>query len=68
MGRDAVTPHVIVVDGQLVGAWRRTLAKTAVGVKLRLRVGLSASEKKAVVVAAHAFGDFLGLPVELRGL
>lgn len=66
MGRDALTPHVIVVDGQLVGGWKRTLTKTAVVVELRVRADLRASEKQAVVVAAQAFGDFLELPVELR--
>ena len=66
MSRDALTPHVIVVDGQLVGGWKRTLRKTAVVVELRVRADLRASEQQAVVVAAHAFGDFLELPVELR--
>jgi hypothetical protein len=67
-GGDAPTAHVIVVDGQLVGGWRRTFTKTAVVVELRLFARLSESEKGAVVVAAEAFGDFLDLPVELRGL
>ena len=66
MSRDGLTPHVIVVDGQLVGGWKRTLRKTAVVVELRVRADLRASEQQAVVVAAHAFGDFLELPVELR--
>ena len=66
MSRDALTPHVIVVDGQLVGGWKRTLRKTAVVVELRVRADLRSSEQQAVVVAAHAFGDFLELPVELR--
>jgi winged helix DNA-binding protein len=68
MGRDALAPHVIVVDGQLVGGWKRTLTKTAVVVELRLRADLRAPERKAVVMAARAFGAFLELPVELCGL
>jgi hypothetical protein len=68
MGRDALTAHVVVVDGQLVGGWQRTLTKTGVVVQLRLRAPLSASEQKGVVQAARAFGAFLELPVELRGL
>src|SRR5207244_2558351 len=43
MGRDALTPHVIVVDGQLGGGGKRTLTKTAVGVELRVRADLRAS-------------------------
>jgi len=68
MGRTAPTPHVIVVDGQLVGGWKRALTNPAVIVELSLLAGLSESEEKAVVVAAQAFGRFLDLPVELRGL
>ncbi len=63
--RNAPTPHVIVVDGQLVGGWRRTLTRIAVVVELRPLVGLSGREKSAVRDAAHAFGAFLELPVEL---
>jgi hypothetical protein len=65
---DALRAHVIVVAGQLVGGWRRTLTKTAVVVELTLLVDLTRQEHAAVVAAAQALGDFLELPVELRGL
>jgi len=65
---DALRGHVIVVDGQLVGGWKRTLTKEAVVVEVTLLVGLSRPEREAVVGAARAMGDFLELPVELRGL
>jgi len=67
-GGDALRAHIIVVDGQVVGGWKRTLTKTAVAVEVRLLAGLSGSEQRAVVAAAQGFGDFLELPVELRGL
>ena len=60
--------HAIVVDGQVVGGWKRTLNKTAVVVDLGLRVDLTRSEKRAVQEAAQAFAAFLEQPVELRGL
>src|SRR5437899_2976823 len=47
MGRTAPTPHVIVVDGQLVGGWKRALTNPAVIVELSLLAGLSESEEKA---------------------
>ena len=65
---DALRAHVIVVDGQLVGGWKRTLTKTTVVVELALLVGLTKPEREAVVGAAQALGDFLELPVEVRGL
>ena len=68
MGRAALLPHVVVVDGQVVGGWKRTLSKTVVVVELSLVAGLRAAERKAVAAAAQAFGRFLELPVELRGV
>jgi len=65
---DALRAHVIVVDGQLVGGWKRTLTKAAVVVELTLLVRLTKPEREAVVEAAQALGDFLELPVEVRGL
>jgi winged helix DNA-binding protein len=65
-GGDAVTAHVVVVDGQLVGGWKRTLEKTKVVVQLNLLAHLTAAEERAVASAAEAYGRFLGLPVELR--
>ncbi len=67
-GRGALLAHAIVVDGQVVGGWKRTLTKTAVVVDLRLLVDLTRSEREAVREAAQAFGAFLELPVALRGL
>ena len=65
---DALRAHVIVVDGQLVGGWKRTLTKAAVVVELSLLLDLTKPERKAVVATAAALGAFLELPVELRGL
>jgi winged helix DNA-binding protein len=65
-GGDALTAHVVVVDGQLVGGWKRTLEKTKVVVQLNLLAHLTAAEERAVASAAEAYGRFLGLPVEFR--
>ena len=67
-GRGALLARAIVVDGQVVGGWKRTLTKKAVVVELRLLVDLTRSETGAVREAAQAFGAFVELPVELRGL
>ncbi|MFN2567729.1 MAG: winged helix DNA-binding domain-containing protein [Gemmatimonadaceae bacterium] len=67
-GGDALTTHVIVVDGQLVGRWKRTLEKKRVVIESSFLARLTAVEEQAVASAAEALGRFLGLPVELRGL
>jgi hypothetical protein len=67
-GGDALTAHVLVLDGQLVGGWKRTLTKNAVVVELSLLTDLTTSEERAIAGAAEAYGKFLKLPVELRGV
>lgn len=61
----AFLAHVIILDGQVVGGWRRTLKRDAVTVEASLITHLTGNEEKAVTKAAEQFGGFLGLPVTL---
>ena len=63
---DALSGHVLFVDGQIVGGWRRTLAKRTVVVEIRLLIRLREAERRAVAAAVRKFGEFLGLPVKIR--
>jgi hypothetical protein len=54
---------VIVVDGRLVGSWKRTLTKDAVVVSLRLFAPLDGEQQAAVAQAAARYGRFVGLPL-----
>jgi hypothetical protein len=65
-GGNALIPHVIIVDGELVGIWKRTLEKDTVVVRLHPLVPLSGAESARVAKAARDFGSFLELPVEVR--
>ena len=65
MGSVALTAHVIEVDGQVVGGWRRTAKKGLVTVELHPVVRLSAAERDAVAIAAERYGAFLELPVAI---
>jgi hypothetical protein len=59
--------HVVALDGQLIGGWRRTIdAKNAV-VGLELVSKLSGGARRALVAVARRYGEFLELPVELTG-
>ena len=62
---DGLIGHVVVVDGQIVGGWRRTLGKT-VDVQLQLLVPLTAREHDLVRRAAQRFARFLGTAVRIR--
>jgi hypothetical protein len=65
-GGNALIGNVLVIDGQLVGGWRRTIEKETAIVQLDLPIRLTRAEKEAVRAAAHALGAFLGSSVELR--
>jgi len=67
MGGTVAIAHVVFVDGQLVGGWKRVFQKTAVVVQLQLATRLTAAERARVAAAARKFGAFLDLPVTLRG-
>ncbi len=60
-----LSAHIIVMGGQMVGGWKRTLTKNAVAVELTPLKPLTKAEKQAVTVAAERYGEFLKLPVTL---
>jgi hypothetical protein len=61
----AFIAHIIIVDGQIVGGWRRTLKKDTVVVELNLLANLTKTENQAVMAAAEQYGKFLGLQAEI---
>lgn len=61
----ALNAHIVIVDGQIVGGWRRTLKKDAVLIEMQLIAHLAEAEHEAIVEAADRYGEFLGLPAEL---
>jgi hypothetical protein len=58
---DALSGHLLAIDGQIVGGWNRTFrGKTAV-IRLKLLQRLKAVETRAVAKAVENFGEFLGI-------
>jgi hypothetical protein len=57
--------HVIILDGQLVGGWRRTMKKGAVQVEFLLITHLTEAQLRAVNQAAVRYAEFLQLPLEI---
>ncbi len=55
--------HVIVLNGQVVGTWKRTLTKDTVLVSLSPFTPLNTTERHSIAEAADRYGAFLGLPV-----
>ena len=60
----AFLANVIVIDGQVVGGWKRTLRKGVVLLELNLLTKLTKTENEAVIVATEQYGKFLGLPIQ----
>ena len=59
-GGNALIPHVIVVNGELVGIWRRTVEKERVVVSLEPHTALTRRELDLVAAQVRRFGRFLG--------
>jgi hypothetical protein len=64
-GGNGMFKPIIIIDGRVVGTWKRTLRKTKVLVSLNPFTSLSATQMEAAAVAAEPYGHFLGLPVEI---
>jgi hypothetical protein len=56
---------VIVVDGQVVGTWKRTLEKSSITVRPTLFVALNKAQKQALRAAVSRYGAFLEQPAKL---
>lgn len=64
--RDVVfANHIITLDGQVIGGWRRIQAKNQVEVQTKLLVPLDKTQKASLAAAAHALETFLKVPVKL---
>jgi hypothetical protein len=61
----ALNAHVVILDGQIVGGWRRTLKKGAVVIEWKPITGLTRAQVQAIVTAAKRYGKFMDLNVEI---
>jgi winged helix DNA-binding protein len=68
-GRDPAgligTP-VIVIDGQVHGTWKRSLARATARVVMEAWTRVTAGDRRALLEAAAGYGDFLGRAIEVR--
>ena len=56
---------VVVVDGKVVGVWRRRPTRRALEVSVELVVPVAAGHQRALAAAAERLGRFVGLPAAL---
>jgi hypothetical protein len=54
---------VVLLDGHITGAWKRTVSKKTVMVEIRPFKAPTDAQGQAIQAAAERYGTFLGLPV-----
>ena len=54
---------IVVVDGQVIGTWKRTLKRSTVIIETNPFAPLTRAENRAVALAAEQYGSFLGKTV-----
>jgi hypothetical protein len=62
----ALSGHLLVVNGQIVGGWRRTVVGHKMVIEPKLLIQLSEAERHAVETVTQRFGRFLELPAKTR--
>lgn len=55
----------VVLDGRVIGGWKRSVARGEVAIRLRLPGRVSPADRRLVDEAAHRHGAFMGLEVVL---
>jgi hypothetical protein len=57
--------HVVILDGQVVGHWKRTITTRAVAIEAALYTPFDADQTRALRSAVDQHGAFLGLPASV---
>jgi hypothetical protein len=65
VSNNGVFRPMIIIDGQVVGIWKRTLKKGSVIITPTPFNSLATAESQALLVATNQYGAFLGLSVGL---
>ena len=58
--------HTIVLDGQVVGTWRRIRKKGVTVLETHLVQSLNAAQSDALAAAAARYAEFLGMPIVVQ--
>jgi hypothetical protein len=67
-GWNASFAHVVIVDGQLVGGWKRSPGRERIKLQFSIMTKLTAPERARVTAQVRRFEAFVGAEVEVLGL
>ena len=62
----ALAAHIVLADAQVVGGWKRTVARKTVAIDVTLLTGLTSRERKSLDAEARRYGEFVGAAATLR--
>lgn len=57
---DVLSAHIVILNGQVIGGWRRAIKKDEVTIKANLLVALNKTDSCALTLAAERYREFLG--------
>jgi hypothetical protein len=63
-GEWAAFTATIVLGGQVIGNWRRTITRGAAMIEVKSFAPLTALQREAITAAAGRYGAFVGMPAE----
>jgi hypothetical protein len=63
--REGLLANAMVLNGQVVGTWKRTFKKNTVTIEATPFIRLSSSETHLFAEAAHCYSEFLRMSVDL---
>jgi hypothetical protein len=61
----ALSAHILIMNGQIIGGWRRTITKNAVTLERNLLVDLNRTQERALQQEVDRYSEFLQLPVDM---
>lgn len=67
-GGNALIAHVVAIDGQLVGGWKRSSENGKTLLKFELMLKLSRKERSNLNLAIKRFSDYTGSPIMVSGI
>src|SRR5437660_2921123 len=62
--RGGLLTNTMVLDGQVIGTWKRTFKKNTIVLEANSFISLGDTETRAFAAAASRYGEFLHMPVD----
>ena len=67
-GSNGIFNPIIVIDGQVVGTWRRTFTRAEVVLTFEPFASLNAAQTASIAAAAQRYAGFVGRPARIEYL